>query len=183
MSGSGHVLQNVTETIYGEIPQQIVNQKYRESCSFYDPNAVKNHQMDSLRVFGTDKPFAESDRRRENCQTQNIIDLRTYGSRYGTSIPDHSEMNFELTEKDPRGMYNLPDFKKIREHSDFRRRKWDYQFSPDGVVQHMEKNLNPYENGIRDQERRYRLKQLLTIFTKRSEERRVGKECRSRWSP
>ena len=97
MSKPGHVMRNLVEADIGQIPQQVINDKYRESCYFHDPEAIKNYQMDVLKVFSTDKPFTEQDRIRENSQSRNIIDLRIKGSRYGTSEPDHSEINFELT--------------------------------------------------------------------------------------
>lgn len=166
MARSGHIMRNLVEVPEGQIPQQIINEKYRESSYFHDPEAIKNYQMDTLKVFGTEKPFSEQDRIRENSQSRNIIDLRVRGSRYGTTKPDHSEMNFELTEKDPRGVYNLPKFDQYRYQSDFRKRKWEYQFAKDGGVNFTEKRVDPYEAAEKDQERRYRWKQMLTIFNK-----------------
>ena len=166
MASSGHILSNLTEATYGQIPQQLINEKYRESSYFHDPEAIKNYQMDILKVFGTEKPFSEQDRIRENSQTRNIIDLRIRGSRYGSTRPDHSEINFELTEKDPRGNYNLPKFEQFREQSEYRKRKWEYQFAKDGGINYTEKRIDPYEAAEKDQERRHRWKQMLTIFSK-----------------
>lgn len=168
MSSSGHVMRTVVEAHEqgGQIPQELINEKYRESSYFHDPEMVKNYQMNSMKVWGTEKPFSEQDRVRENVQTKNIIDSRIYGSRYGTITPDHSEMNFELTEKDPRGCYNIPLFSLAQYHSDYRKGRYLYQFAPDGSVNNSEDRVGLFEQMERFQQTRDRYKQSLTIFEK-----------------
>lgn len=176
MPKNGHILYNQTvSNWWGQVPPQIINEKYRESCHFYDPNMIKDYQMDTMKVWGTEKPFAEQDRPRDHRQTSNIINLRMRGSRYGSLKPDHSEANFELTEKDPRGNYNLPIFENFRKQQEFRAPKWKYQYGVDGSKNFTEKRLGLFDRYDKLQETRNRYKQMLTIFNRaRTDNPRAG---------
>ena len=53
---------------------------------------------------------------------------------------------------------------------------WDQEYLEDNIDLYLGKNISK-------EERQQVLKAITENFLERSEERRVGKECRSRWSP
>jgi hypothetical protein len=101
-----------------------------------DRNQVHNYNLNILKDFGPEETFLESDapakRRGDN---YGILNMRYNGSgtRGNLSEPNHSEMNFSIFGKDPRGTNVDPDMSKLRDMT-FAREKWiRMNMHPDGA--------------------------------------------------
>ena len=84
-----------------------------------DLYAVDNYQRAQMRNFGAEAPLTEADRPRNNRMAADLVIRRTTG--VGHEPPDHSEMNFSIMGRDPRGTVDGPDHSQMRKWSERRR--------------------------------------------------------------
>ena len=155
--------------VIGEIPQSIIDKKYEKTDIYEDDDQLNNYYRNVLRDDGPDPvdTFAYGSKRSNAGYSQEEIDLaakmgvslpkttassgvmrstilniRATGQR-STIQPRHSEAFLELTGKDPRGHSNLPDMRKLVEHSRARADNYRLSFKNDDDFSVHESARNP----------------------------------------
>lgn len=143
----------------------IKNTKWRKSCVYEPKNFVRNYMLNQARfTVETETPAHESDLARDYKMTESRINLRRYGRPYD-KYPDHSEANFSLTEKDPRGFQELPDMGRLRDRFEHSAAKYEYQFGTDGVENYVERGRDGIRLQADKQEMRARFKRGFVNFS------------------
>lgn len=99
---------------YGEMPDEALAAKFEETQYYNDSEDVyDNYARRNLKDMSPDPVTLESDLPRRNYDAMGRLNLRYYGGRGKENDPSHSEMFFELTEKEPRGIATDPDMRKM----------------------------------------------------------------------
>ncbi len=135
---------------YGSIPQTVFRQKYEITNVDEPVDAIDNYMRDNLKDLSCDVPFFESDQKREDTHSEEILSLRYSGHRSGET-PDAPDLFLELTGRDPRGTQNVPIFSEAAKHTWDKRESFKFYNDSDMSVTEREKRPQVLIAQIRDQ--------------------------------
>ena len=147
---------------YGNIPHSIFKEKY-EVTNINEPimqsdNFIRN----VLRDMSCSKPFLESDQKREDCHSEEFINLRIGGHR-SNETPDAPDLFLELTGKDRRGTQNVPIFRDAAAATWEKRDMHIFRDDDDRTVMESQKHPNVVIQQLKDQF--YSLKDRMKWFS------------------
>lgn len=101
---------------YGSIAESTIREKYEITNEYFDPETLNDYMRTTLKDTRPDATFFESDHARRDNHSGERLSLRFTGHRTG-AVPYHPDAFLELTERDPRGTAEGPNFRKSYEQS------------------------------------------------------------------
>jgi len=115
---------------YGSIPESLIRSKYEITRDHFNPETMNNYYRETLKDVRPEKPFFESDQTRRDNHSGERLSLRFSGDRGDGVMPWMPDQFLELTDRDPRGTSDLPNFREAYNQG-LARMKY-VNFYPDG---------------------------------------------------
>jgi hypothetical protein len=155
---------------YGNMPFDRYLRKIEVSAVDENPDAYENYVRDLLTDFSCDTPAFESDEIRTSddrgggFHSAEKLNLRDGGARSSEfpDLPDGTFLDWEFTERDPRGVQNLPNMRDMVKQSEARASFINFYNDDDYSIP--ESGVNPV---VMEEQRRagfYQLKQNMKIY-------------------
>lgn len=147
---------------YGTIPFNVFRNKYEKTNFHESPFAVGDYQRQMLTDLSCDQPFFESDQKREDTHSEEILSLRYSGHRSGET-PDMPDLFLGFTDRDPRGYTTDPRFNKAAEMTWAKQGSWKFYSDASHTVTEREKMPHTIQRQLRNEMEN--IKSRLKIFS------------------